>query len=300
MRPAGIMTAGTTLHRSSLAGCDSRDNRRIGRVVAGVAGVVITQTARNVDIDRIRRTVTNRTVRQVLEGMGMIAMREDLIRVTRSTEDLGRRRIDRVADQGVVARCLMTDSTVPAAHRHMLGDGIGIMTGVATSVGGAIAITITKGNLAVSRIADRMRIAYAVTRFTVVVASNDRTIGGRAGLQGWRSAVTVGAGILMNRNHCLWIVDRIIFMTDYTVGRLQEDGVWITVTTMLRHIIVAMTGDAGRDAGAGTLTVGNGVIDRCLQRQALRVRHGSGVIVMTKVTAVAIAVVEGIDIGLGN
>lgn len=164
------------------------------------------------------------------------------------------------------------------------------MTGVATTIGCAIAISVTKGNLAMGRVADCMAVTGSVTLFTVVVASNDRTVGGRAALQGWRGAVAVGAGILMNRNHCLWIVDRIIFMTDDTVGRLQEDGVWITVTTMLWHIIIAMTSDTGSDCGASPFAVGNGIIDCCLQWQALGIRHGGGIIVMTEVTTIAITV----------
>lgn len=103
--------------------------------------------------------------------------------------------------------------------------------------------------------------------------------------------MAVGAGILVNRHHGLRIADRIIVMADNTISRLQEDGVRITVTTMLSHIIVAMTGDTGSNRGAGTLAAGNGIVNGRLQRQAFRVRHGNGIIVMTEVTAVAQTVV---------
>lgn len=135
MGPALSMATGTGLHRSSLAGRDSRNNRRIRRVVTGVAGVAIAQTARDMDIDRIQGAVATCAIIQVLESMRMIAMREDLVRMTLGAEDLGSWRIDRVGDQGVVTRCLVTDGTVPTANRHMLGDGISVMTGVTTSIG---------------------------------------------------------------------------------------------------------------------------------------------------------------------
>lgn len=294
MGPTLSMATGTGLHRSSLAGCDSCNNRRIRRVMTGVAGVPIAQTARDMDIDRIQGAVATCAIIQVLESMRMIAMREDLIRMTLGAEDLSGWRIDRVADQGVVTRCLMTDGTVPTANRHMLGDGISVMTGVTTTISCTVAISITKGNLAMGRAADCMAVTGSVTIFTITAPNNHSAIDSWGGLDDRRCGVAVGAGIIMNPCHySLWIADRIIIMTDNTVSRLQGQCIRITVPTMTGHIVIAMTSYASSVNSASSLAVGNGSSNSFLQRQAFRISHGRSVVVMAQNTAIAAGIDDG-------
>lgn len=90
----------------------------------------------------------------------------------------------------------------------------------------------------------------------------------------------------------------VIFMTHRTIGSLQEDRVRITMTAMLGNIIVAMTHNTSGIDCAGN-TIGNGIIHGGLQWQPFRIGHGRGIILMAQGTAVAQAVMQGIDIRHG-